>query len=327
MNKNQKRIIVIGGSAGALPALIRIIESLETSQTSVFVALHGGGNQSPNILEKKLPKKDSLKIAMAEDGEPVAPGRLYIAQSDHHLMIQGDSVQVGHGPRVNRSRPAIDLLFRSAAVAYGTRTIGVLLSGLLSDGTAGLMAIKRCGGITVAQDPADALFGDMPRSAMEAMEPNEIKPAAEIGELLNRLVASPVKNNGKVPEEILMENRFDLNKKSDISEMDELGDKVSLSCPECGGPLWKMNGEGPGRYRCHSGHSLNNQSLLDGQDEEIENTLRVALRTLEEKERVQENLVKAGKSGGRKNSENILQKRMDETKSHIDRLRKLILGM
>lgn len=323
----QQRIITIGGSAGSMEPLIQIIASLEPQQNaSVFVALHGSGESSTKVLQKKLSQKGSMRIDFAKDGEAIEPGRVYVASSDRHLMIQRDSIRVSHGPRVNRSRPAIDLLFRSAAVAYNVRTIGVILSGLLSDGTAGLAAIQKCGGITVAQDPKDALFGDMPGSAMEATEIDYIKPAAEIGELLNEIVASPAKQNGQIPEEIMLENRLDLNKKTDIPKMDELGERSAIGCPECGGPMWKINGKNRDRYRCHIGHSLDKRSLMDGQNEQIEKTLRVAVRTLEEKMQVQEKLLKSG-NGSTKNSGNILQERVNETKSHIDRLRNLILDM
>lgn len=326
MNK-QQRIIVVGGSAGSMPALSKIISSLDTKlNASVFVALHGSGEASAQVLEKKLSQKGSMRIDFGKDGEAIEPGRVYVAPSDRHLMIQGNSVRISNGARVNRSRPAIDLLFRSAAVACGTRTIGVILSGLLSDGAAGMAATKRCGGIAITQDPKDALFDDMPRSAMEATEVDYTKPADEIGELLNEVVASPVKQNGEIPEEILTENRLDLNKKTDMKEMDELGERVPVGCPECGGPMWEIGEKKATRYRCHTGHSLNSKALLNGQNEEIEKTLRVALRTLEEKVQVQKKLLKSG-NGKKENSKNILRQRVSETTSHVERLRDLILDI
>lgn len=321
----QNRTIVIGGSAGSLQALTQIIASLQIDQkASVFVALHGSGEKSIHLLEKRLSKASELKVKFGENDEDIKSGTIYVAPPDRHLMIEDGHIRISHGARVNRSRPAIDLLFRSAAVAHSIQTIGVILSGLLSDGTAGLSAVKRCGGITIAQDPRDAEFDDMPRSAIEAVSPDNIAKASEIGPLLNELVQLPVKQNGEIPEEIIIENRLDLNKKMEKSKIDKIGERAPLSCPECGGPMWKINGENTKRYRCHSGHSLNTDSLLDGQSDEIEKTLRVALRTMEEKVTVQEKLIKSGRS---EPAGSILQERVTESKSHIDRLRKLILDI
>lgn len=313
------RIILIGGSAGGLEGLTEIILSLNPDRNiSVFTAIHSAGDKLVDILEKRLDNSNEWNIQFAKNNDTIKSGYIYVAPSNHHMLLRKQKVHVNKGPRVNRSRPSIDLLFRSAAVAYHVQTIGALLSGSLYDGVAGVQAIRQCGGITIAQDPDDASYPDLPTNAIETGDVDHIKPASEIGSLINDFVDSPVNPQKEIPKELILENKLDLSEKFNIEMIDQLGEKVSFSCPECGGPLWEISEENPLRYRCHSGHCFNSNSLLEGQDSEIEDTLRMALRTMEEKLRIQEKMAKSGTVNGG------LQERLSETKTHTNRLRKLL---
>src|SRR5262249_878437 len=130
------------------------------------------------------------------DGDVIRPGRIYVAPPDNHLLVEDGCVRVIHGPKENRHRPAIDPLFRSAARWYGPRVIGVVLTGSLDDGTAGLLSIKEAGGVTVVQDPDEAFCGDMPRSAIETVQVDHVRPLGQIGELLQELLSAKVADNG-----------------------------------------------------------------------------------------------------------------------------------
>lgn len=322
----KKRIITVGGSAGGLQAFLKIISLLNAEHpVSVFVVLHGGSSNLLDIVKQRLASTNGFELSFAENKTKIEPGFIYLAPPDRHMLLHENSIHVNKGPRVNLSRPSIDLLFRSAAVAYDTQTIGVLLSGSLYDGVAGLQAVKLCGGITIIQDPADAEYPDLPGNAMEIIDADYIKTAMEIAPLLGQLVKSAVTSKKAVPREIALENELDLKNTNDISTLNEIGTEAALSCPECGGPLWEISHHEPAHYRCHTGHSYNVQSLEDGQSSEVEKTLWVALKTLEEKKRIQEKMsLSNSKSAVNKR---IIQSRIEETNEHIKRLRDLILNI
>lgn len=328
MKDRSTRVIVLGGSAGGLEAMLTIISTLEANlPAAVFIVLHLGAGPALG-LEMSLAKACPLPAAYAKDGEPIEAGRLYIAPPDHHTLLKPNTIRLTHGPKVNWARPAIDLTFRSAAVAYGTHTIGVIVSGMLDDGTTGLHAIKRCGGVAIVQDPADALHTEMPESALSYNGPiDHTLPAAAIGRLLNELVRAPVSPAVDIPADIRLENKFDMKNIDDPAQLDHLGNQVPLVCPECGGTLWEMQEKDLPRYRCHTGHSFTIHTLLRGQREEIEQSLWVALRTLEEKARTQEKLARWEEEAGRKGLARSFQQRYAETRTHAERLRQLLLEM
>ncbi|MCB0163721.1 MAG: chemotaxis protein CheB [Anaerolineae bacterium] len=325
METHLNRLILLGGSAGGFKAAVKVIANLEANvPAAIILVLHLGPGPASGVAAQ-LTKIGLLPAALAVDGEPLEAGRIYIAPPDYHTLIRENTISLSRGPRVNQSRPAIDLTFRSAAVSYGTQAIGVILSGMLDDGATGLLAIKRCGGVTVCQDPADALYPDMPQSAIACVHPDHTLPALAIGNLLNRLTKTAVETKAPVPADIMLENRFDLNNRDDLDQMDQLGRRVPVSCPECGGPLWEIKKNGVSHYRCHIGHSLTTHSLLMRQDEAIESTLWIALRTLEEKARMQEKLAQGEQASDRKMLVGSFRQRAAETRAHAERLRKLLL--
>jgi two-component system, chemotaxis family, protein-glutamate methylesterase/glutaminase len=276
-------IVVVGASAGGVEALTDLTASLpDDLPAAVFVVLHlpaTGTSALPEILRRHGP----LPAAHVKDGEPIQPGRVYVAPPDHHVLLRTGHVHLSRGPRENGHRPAIDPLFRSAAREYATRVIGLVLSGALDDGTAGLLAIKSRGGTAVVQDPADALYPGMPGHALEHVQVDHVAAAASMGKLLARLItdlavppADPVPRAMQV--EVEMEG-FSL----EAFEGNHPGRPSGFSCPDCNGVLWQVQDGGLERYRCRVGHAWSPESLLTQQSEALEAALWIALRSLEER--------------------------------------------
>jgi two-component system chemotaxis response regulator CheB len=183
----KKDIVVIGASAGGMGALETLVAGLPTDlPAALFVVWHlapGVKSVLPTVLNRAGP----LPAANPKDGDAIRPGRIHVAPNDHHMLLERGYIRIAKGPKENRFRPAVDPLFRSAAYIYGSRVIGIVLSGALDDGTAGLWAIKLRGGTAIVQDPADAMHRSMPLSALENVEVDYKVPVAEIGALLGRL--------------------------------------------------------------------------------------------------------------------------------------------
>lgn len=252
---------------------------------SVFVVQHRT-REGSDLLSGILDRAGSLRAVLAEDRRPIERGKIYVAPADRHMVVVAGEVRVVRGPRENRWRPAIDPLFRSAAAAYSTRVIGVVLTGLLDDGTAGMLAVKQCGGIAVVQDPKDALYPDMPRSVLERVEVDHAVPIAEMGDLIAKLVQQPAPPPPEIPRDILAEVRLmtsPLDSSAAPDRKDNAEGLVPLSCPECGGPLHTAGNNPMDRYRCEVGHSYTATSLLEDQSEAVERALWAAARILEER--------------------------------------------
>ena len=276
-------IVVVGASAGGVEALVGLASALPADlPAAVFVVLHlpaTGTSALPDILSRHGP----LPASHVKDGEPIENGRIFVAPPNHHMLLRTGHVHLTRGPRENGHRPAVDTLFRSAAREYATRVIGVILSGALDDGTAGLLAIKSRGGVAVVQEVKDALYPGMPGSALEHVQVDHVLAVASIGELLARLTTEPVgERPGPVPTGMRVEVEmagFSL----DAMEGDHPGEPSGFSCPDCNGVLWEMQTEGLRRYRCRVGHAWSPESLLIQQSEALEAALWIALRTLEER--------------------------------------------
>jgi two-component system chemotaxis response regulator CheB len=264
----------------ALSALVRALPP--GLPAAVFIVLHIPA-QSPSMLPEILNRSGLLIVAQATDGAPIEHGRIYVAPPDHHLLVERGCMRVVRGPRENRHRPAVDPLFRSAALAYGPRVIGVVLTGSLDDGTAGLLAIKRRDGIAVVQDPHEALYPSMPQSALEKVAVDYCLPLASIPPLLVHLANEP-------PREVTLPVAKDMEMETKIVQMDadalqseeNIGNPSTLSCPECGGVLWELRDGELLRFRCRVGHAFSLDSVLAEQTEAVERALWVALKVLEE---------------------------------------------
>ena len=276
-------LIVMGASAGGIEALQDVLTQLPGDLPAAVCIVQHTASHSTGHLARILDRAGPLSAALAQDGESIEHGRVYIAPPDHHLLVKPGYVCVARGPRENSTRPAIDPLFRSAAASYGSRVIGVILTGLQSDGSSGLLAIKRCGGLALVQDPNDAMYPDMPLNALACVDVDYCLPLTKIGAVLHRLVYETPMHTLVVPTDIITEARIAESLASDINREETLGALAPVTCPECGGPLWELEADTVKRYRCHLGHAYTLQSLLDEQSEEIERALWTAVRTMEER--------------------------------------------
>jgi two-component system chemotaxis response regulator CheB len=276
-------IVAIGASAGGVETLQRLVSALPAQfGASIFIVLHIPAD-SPSMLPFILEKAGNLPAIVPYDKTPIEHGRIYVAPPNHHMLVEPHRVRLIIGPKENRHRPAIDPLFRSAAWAYGSRVVGVVLSGNLDDGSAGLLAIKACGGTTVVQEPSEALFPDMPINALKNDSVDHRLTVAEISRLLVDLANSVVSNAPvHAPKTIKTEIEFSKMKK-EPEQMAELGTPTAFACPSCHGALWELQDDRLTRYRCHTGHAFSPESLLAEQSDAIEEALFSALRALEEK--------------------------------------------
>jgi two-component system chemotaxis response regulator CheB len=275
-------IVTVGASAGGPETLRRLVAGLpEDFRGSLFVVVHippDGTTALPQILSRA----GVLPAMAAEDGMAIERGRIYVAPNDRHLLVERDRISVVRGPRENRARPAIDPLFRSAAWAYGPRVVGVLLSGALDDGTAGLWAIKSCGGTTIVQDPADATNPEMPQNALIHNRVDHRLAVEDIGPLLARLAREPAPEAPAPPASIGTE--IDSVKLGHgLEGGTPPGSPSPFTCPTCGGALWELDEGGHLRYRCHTGHAYTHGALLQEQGRQIETGVYTALRAVEQK--------------------------------------------
>jgi two-component system chemotaxis response regulator CheB len=318
-----RNIVVVGASAGGLEALDQLVGALPTDlPASIFIVQHMAPQNSGEPLLRRLSRHKAFQPKLAEDGDRFKPGRIYIAPSDNHLLVKKSKMLVTKGARENRHRPAIDPLFRSAAVAYGARVIGVVLTGMLDDGTAGLIAIKKCGGVTVVQNPKDAAYSGMPRSALDNAKVDFCVSLAEMGSLLTTLVFQRHGKSKAVPSDIRTEAAIAERVLSDVSQVNGLGNQVPYNCPGCGGVLWEMDTARGKRYRCHTGHSFTAPTLLASQSEKIEEILWISLRMFEERKNLLVSMTKTTRSAALKRSTN---QRAIETQGYIDRIRGMLL--
>src|SRR5436190_5682210 len=282
----KKDIVVVGASAGGMGALEKLAAGLPAGlPAAVFVVWHlSPGVKS--VLPALMSKAGPLPAEHPKDGDPIQPGRIYVAPNDHHLLLERGYVRVTRGPKENRFRPAVDPLFRSAAYIYGPRAVGVVLSGALDDGTAGLWAIKLRGGTAIVQVPADAMHRSMPLSALDNVAVDYKIPVADMGPLLARLVrdeAGPeplvaANEREKMEREVKIAREVD----SRIENIMQFGELSPFTCPECHGVLSMFREGNIVRFRCHTGHALSSGTLLEAGTEQVERRLFDALRAPDE---------------------------------------------
>ncbi|MDA9544950.1 glutamate methylesterase [Bradyrhizobium sp. CCBAU 45321] len=322
---SNRDIIVIGGSAGATQPLKQILSRLPPDlPAAVFIVLHIPA-QGIGILSTVARSAGPLPVRQAENGMEIEPGQIYLAAPDHHLLLSRDRVLLGRGPRENLVRPAIDALFRSAAIAYGPRVIGVLLSGLLSDGAAGLNAIKRCGGMAVVQDPTDAVSDEMPRRAMEETTVDLCVPGASMGDVLSELAREQAGAPLPIPPEIRLEVEIAAGDRIGSDKLLAFADPVALTCPACGGVLSEVKESRPMRFRCQVGHGFTVDTLAKEQEGRVDEALRVALRIIEERAELVQRMAADGRRSGRSAVAEMYQARAAEYREYADMIRRVVL--
>ncbi|SOZ38060.1 chemotaxis protein CheB [Cupriavidus neocaledonicus] len=272
--------VVVGTSSGGVDALRQLAADLPARfEAAILVVLHIGANQS--MLPQMLMQAGPLPARHARDGEAVLPGNIYVAPPDHHLMIDGERTMLRRGPKENFARPAIDPLFRSAAVSRRNRVIGAILTGQLDDGSAGLHAVHECGGITIVQDPDSAYAPDMPRNALRAVTPHYVLPLSGIAPELARLAGSTASAAPEPRASLVREHAVSMGPTS-IDKVRQIALPSALTCPECGGALWEIRDAVPPRFRCHTGHTFGLFTLRHTCSNALEHRLYDSLRALHE---------------------------------------------
>jgi two-component system chemotaxis response regulator CheB len=322
----KRDIIVIGGSAGSPGVLFEIVSGLPSDlAASVFVVTHVPIHGSM-LLAGLLAARTDLPVSYAEDGDPIRPGHILVAPPDRHLLLTPGHVRLGLGPRENLARPAIDPLFRSAALAFGGRVVGVLLTGMLSDGAAGLLAIKQVGGVTVVQDPQSAYASDMPRAGIAAAAPDHIVTPKAIAPLIASLAREEAPM-GRPPTENL---RIEVDTAAGASlgshQLREIAKPSPLSCPDCNGVLSELKGEGPLRYRCQIGHAYGADIVDRRQEAALERALNVALRIVEERVSLMSRLADDARAQGNNSAALLHEARAKDYKEQAEILRHAVIG-
>jgi two-component system chemotaxis response regulator CheB len=283
-------IIVIGASAGGVEAVSTVARALPADlQAAVFVVVHfpaSARSVLPQILERAGP----LPAAHAQDGEAIQPGRIYVAPPGRHLLLEDGRMRLIAGPRENGAIPAVDPLFRSAARWHAGRVVGVVLTGNLDDGTAGLVAIKHRGGVAVVQDPDEALYDGMPRSAIDNAPVDHVVPVARIPALLAELARTPRPGNDPTPQGPMDDRiRFEsdiIAMRPEVTTGDDTehpGQVSGFTCPECHGALWEIQEDGVVRYRCRVGHGYTTEAMLSENGRDVEAALWIGFRALRER--------------------------------------------
>jgi len=281
-------VVVVGASAGGIPVLKTLMSRLPPDfPASLCVVLHIAADM-PSVLPEILGKAGPLPASHPQSRTVMRPGHIYVAPPDHHLLVDGECVEATKGPKENRFRPSVDALFRSAAYTRGADVIGVVLSGLLDDGTSGLWTIKRRGGTAVVQAPEDAEYDSMPQSALRHVEVDHSLPVSELAALLVRLTGEGQRREGKDDMDdqelhrLKVEVEVARNERAYQRGILALGEVVPLTCPECHGALVQLREGTQLRFRCHTGHAFTADTLLSGITQSSEDKAYELLRLLEE---------------------------------------------
>jgi len=325
---DRQNIFVIAASAGGVTALQTLCKGLPGDlDASVFIVQHISP-ASRSMLPAILDRVSALPVTSPREGEKIQTGHIYVAPPDHHLLIKRGHMLVRKGPRENRTRPAADPLFRSAAVAYGPRVVGMVLTGTLDDGTAGLLAVKRCGGVAVVQNPDDAAWPDMPRHAMQKVPVDFCLPLDALSTLIVRLSREPAGPWIPIPEDIDLEAHIAaqemiamIEEKSDNSVS---GKPSMLTCPDCGGALMEVEDVPLLRFRCHVGHAYSPASLVEAQGDAFEQALWMALRTHNERIKLFSRMKESAETQGKPRTAAKWSEAMDEAQEHVDLLRTIL---
>ncbi len=322
--QNNRDIIVIGSSLGGIQALSALASELPADLPAAVLVVQHRSEDGRDLLAGILDRRGRLPAVMAEDGLPVERGRIYVAPPGRHMLLTERGIAVVFGPRENLCRPAIDPLFRTAAVHYRSRVIGVILTGLLGDGAAGLLAVARCGGLPLVQAPEDAAFPQMPREALTAVEAARQVPLAELGALLGQLAREAAPPPPPVPDALRIEAELTERAMSDEEWGGLPGRSTDFTCPECSGAIREIEEQGRLRYRCRVGHAYSRDTLVAAKDDAVEDALWVALQTLQERAQMLDRMARDDRERGRHQAAVGYEKRAQEAQRHAERLRELI---
>jgi len=327
-------LIVIGASAGGVGAIMELAGAFPADlPAAVIVVLHSSRHK-PSLLPDLINRRSALPAAHAQDEEPIRPGRIYVAPPDHHLVVNKDVLLLARTATEHHTRPAIDPTFRTAARAYGRRVIGALLTGMRGDGAMGLLTIKRSGGVTVVQDPDDALYPQMPENAVRCVPVDHVLPLSKIAACLDRLTREPLEQEEPLPmSEERYEERDQIEQAAEIVKREQaaqirgerVGQPAIFTCPECAGTLWQAD-EHLVQFRCHVGHVYAGEDLLDDQADATDGRLWEVLRYLVDQSILAKQLALKAEQDGRPQSAGQFQKRAETAELHAGVIRQLLEG-
>jgi len=325
----HRDIVVIGASAGGVEALTRLVRDLPPGlPASLFIVCHIAPTHR-SMLPEILSRSGALLATHVIDGEPFHLGHIYVAPPDYHLLLAEEQrLRVVRGPRENHHRPAVDPLFRSAARLYGRRVIGVVLSGALYDGAAGLLAVRGGGGIAIVQDPADARVSSMPENAARIAGVDHSAPLDRLGSLLVELISQPLAETGGLSMTDAFEKMPDIVN-ADMREQvrnERRGRITVYSCPECGGALWQVNETALMQFRCHVGHAYNGETLLEDQASALEAALWTAVRTFKERHLLAHQLAEQEKLRGNMIGAAHFQEQAEQAERYGDAIQHYVLS-
>jgi len=318
-------VIAIGASAGGVSALQHLARHLEPGLPApILVVLHIGAH--PSILPELLDKCGPVPVAHASDGEVLRPGRIYVAPPDHHMLVEDGAIRLTRGPKEHHTRPAIDPLMRSVALAYKSAAIGVVMTGWGDDGTAGLQAIAACGGRAFVQSPAEAEHASMPMSALQYCRVDATFEVGELAGVFKRAlcVASNEVRVETLPERVIHEHQMFVSKGRPMEHLSAIGSPSPFVCPDCNGGLWEIEGARPRRFRCHTGHAYTLRSLQEAQAGGTDTALWNAMRALEEKEMLLREVAHQNLEEGNEHEAARLQVMAHAVAGHASLLRQLI---
>jgi two-component system chemotaxis response regulator CheB len=321
----RRDVVVIGASAGGVQALLEVVRGLPSDfPGAICVVVHGPPRES--MLPTVLARAGVLPASHARPGEPIVPGHIFVAPPDYHLLVRPGWLELSHGPRENHCRPAVDPLFRSAARAFGQRVVGVVLSGALGDGAAGLFAVKARGGVAIVQDPADALSESMPRTALEMVEVDHVLPARAIAEQLVDLVGRPPTDEGAMEMDDEFEQTVDSISEDFVEQAsDQRGGELTLfSCPECGGSLWQSSAGSTLAFQCHVGHTYQGETLLNQKSEQVEAALWASMRLLKERATLTRQVAGRLRKSGEGQRAARIEEQAVQDDGHVRSLRELL---
>jgi two-component system, chemotaxis family, protein-glutamate methylesterase/glutaminase len=318
----NRDIVVVGASAGGTEALTELVRGLPPDfPAALFVVVHFPASSS-SVLPRILSRAGSLPAIHADDGIAFERGRIYVARPDCHLMVRDGRLSVRKGPKENNARPAIDPLFRSAARSSGARVIGVVLSGNLDDGTAGLLSIKQHGGIAVVQAPETALYPGMPRSAIDHVPIDYVVPLDQIPALLVRLTSGETGAKEVLPMD--SEDSFEGEEEAVADRQTQAGTPSTMTCPECHGTLWETREGALVHFRCRVGHAYTAESLLAHQADQLEAALWTALRSLEEHGALSRRLAARANARGHSHSASAFTEQAMDAEHHASTIRNVL---
>jgi len=323
MTATRRDTIIVGASAGGVDAVPRIIAQLPRDlPAAVLICQHMAVHPHPMFVDI-VQRQSVIPVRCAEQGEPITPSAVYVAPPGTHLLIHDSHVQLMGTARENHVRPSIDRLMRSAAAQRGPRTIGVLLTGMLDDGVAGLAALQQAGGYTIVQDPTDAAFADLPRRALRALDPDAVLHIDAIGSTLIRLVEDLVTERA-APPAVVYESMLDREEFGSPEQLEKLGPQTPLSCPDCGGPMWDLGTPRWRRYRCYLGHQSSADRILAATNEQLEGAMWSAIRALHERVITYERLAADCLESGSRGTYELFNGKATEARAQVELARQFM---